>query len=63
MLQSVMQAYNLANCWAVVIQVYTIAVEIGHNSFNPGVLCTLKCLKLFTHVNNLFVSSKFWLFS
>ena len=55
MSRSVMQDYKLVKCQAIIFQVCTIAMEISHNPFNPGELCTLRYFKLFTHVNSLFV--------
>ena len=48
MSRSVTQAYKLDKHQAIIFQVYAIAMEIRHNPFNPGELCTLKYFKLFT---------------
>ena len=42
MSRSVTQDYKLVKCQATIFQVYATAMEIRHNPFNPGELCTLK---------------------
>ena len=47
MLQSVTQASILKNIGLLLFKSLRHRVEIRHNPFSPGLLCTTKCLKLF----------------